>query len=106
METIEALVDEHLLRFSDGIFELFSRRSFDSTRIPVQWLAVTVGEPKRGQIRINFTRDGQAGSALYRSLPEKLARAGSSYLIPEGSEPGYREFFTRVAAATGRTVTP
>lgn len=106
MEAIETAVDDRLLRYSDGIVELFARYSFDSTRIPVPWLAVRVGEPKRGEIRLNYTRLAKPGDPLYQRLPGKLPRDGSSEMIPEASEPVYREFFTRVAAATGRIVIP
>lgn len=106
MDPIEAAVDDRLLRYSDGVVELFARYSFDSTRIPVSWLAVRVGEPKRGQVRFNYTRLAKPEDPLYQRLSGKLPNDGSSETIPEASEPVYREFFTRVAALTGRIVIP
>jgi hypothetical protein len=96
--------DALILRFDGVVVELFLRSYAKSLRVPAAWLGVQVKPGKHDFVRLFFGTIN-AGSDLYGPGVTVL---GDAWPIDTNvaDEPGFRDYFTKIATATGRTVAP
>ncbi|MFD6700367.1 MULTISPECIES: hypothetical protein [unclassified Microbacterium] len=93
------------LRFDRGVFELFE---FPPTtdfhfRTPARWLAAQfdVRRADRCRLRFGFVESPDAPLFGTRPVPFVFTQTPSA-VLPQTAEGVFREYFTRVAEATGR----
>jgi len=104
-KTLELEYEKLFLRFDRGIFELFE---FPPTtdfhfRTPAQWLAVQFDARRADKCRLRFGFVESPDAPLFgtQMVPFVFTHTPSA-VLPQAAEGVFREYFARVAEATGR----